>query len=79
MMMVCIYMFPHMQVLCFNEYKAYFTEAVVGLETTSYTVSDTIVSTVEVCTIVRSPSLPCPIDHPFNVSFSTDNGTAGNV
>ena len=74
-----VYTFPHMQVLCFNEYEAYFTEAVVGLETTSYTVSGTIVSTVEVCTIVYSPDLPCPIDHPFNVRFSTVDDTAGNV
>ena len=50
-----------------------------GLERTSYTVSEAIVSMVEVCTIVYSPSLPCPIDHPFNVRFSTDDGTAGNV
>ena len=57
---------------------AYFTEAVVGLERTSYTVFESV-GVVEVCTIVYSPNLRCPIDHPFNVSFSTDDGTAGNV
>ena len=50
-----------------------------GLERTFYTVSESV-GVVEVCTIVvRSPSLPCPIDHPFNVRFSTDDGTTGNV
>ena len=34
-----------------------------GLEITSYTVFENV-SVVEVCTIVYSPSLPCPIDHP---------------
>ena len=57
---------------------AYFTEAVVGLEITSYTVSENV-GVVEVCTIVYSPSLPCPISHPFEVTFSTVDGTAGNV
>ena len=57
---------------------AYFTVAVVGLEMTYYTVLESV-CVVEVCTIVYSPSLPCPIDHPFNVRFSTDDGTAGNV
>ena len=55
-----------------------FTEAVVGLENTSYTVLESV-GVVEVCTIVYSPNLPCPIDHPFNVSFSTDDRTAGDV
>ena len=49
-----------------------------GLEWTSYTVSVNV-SMVEVCTIVYSPFLTCPIDHPFNVRFSTDDGTTGNV
>ena len=49
-----------------------------GLERTYYTVSVNV-SMVEVCTIVYSHSFPCPIDHPFNVRFSTADGTAGNV
>ena len=57
---------------------ASFTEAVVGLERTSYTVLESV-GVVEVCTIVYSPSLPCSIDHHFNVRFSTDDDTAGNV
>ena len=43
---------------------------------TSYTVFENV-SVVEVCTIVYSPSLPCPIDHPFNVRFSTADSDAG--
>ena len=52
-------------------------EAVVGLEKIAYTVSENV-GVVEVCTIVYSPSLSCPISHPFEVRFSTDDGTAGN-
>ena len=48
-----------------------------GLERTSYTVFENV-SVVEVCTIVYSPSIPCPIGHPFNVRFLTADGTAGN-
>ena len=54
-----------------------FTEAVVGLERPLYTEVLESVGVVEVCTIVYSPSLPCPIDHPFNVRFLTDDDTAG--
>ena len=76
---VYIHVSTYASIVIFNEYEAYFTEAVVGLERTSYTVSETIVSMVEVCAIVYSPDLPCPIDHPFNVRFSTVDDTAGNM
>ena len=76
MMMVCTCF--HIYASTFYVHETYFTVAVVGLERTSYTASENV-SMVEVCTIVYSPSLPCPIDHPFNVRFSTDDGTAGNV
>ena len=59
-------------------YGVSFTEAVVGLERTSYTVFENV-SVVEVCTVVYSPSTSCPIAHPFTVSFLTDDGTGGNV
>ena len=47
-----------------------FTEAVVGLERTSYTVSENV-SMVEVCTIVYSPIniLICLIDHAHTMDF----------
>ena len=52
--------------------------AVVGLERTSYTVAEDVSGgVVEVCSIVYSPNLTCPIVHPFEVSLSTDDGTAG--
>ena len=51
--------------------------AVVGLERTLYQVSEDV-GVVEVCAIVFSPSSPCPIAFPFNVSLSTDDGSAGN-
>ena len=55
-----------------------FTEAVVGLENPDYFISERA-TMVEVCTIVYSPNLPCPIDHPFKVRFSTVDDIAGNV
>ena len=55
-----------------------FTGAVVGLEKTSYTVSENV-GAVEVCTIVHNSNLPCPIDHPFEVGLLTESDTAGNV
>ena len=52
----------------------YLTEAVVGLEKISYMYKES-----KVCTIVYSPNLPCPIEHPFNVSFSSDANSAGKL
>ena len=59
-------------------FSTYFTEAVIGLEKTSYTVSKSV-GVMEVCAIVYSPSFACPISHPFEVTFSTADGTAANV
>ena len=52
--------------------------AVVGLETTSYQVTEDV-GVVEVCAIVYSPNanLACPISFPFNVSLSTGDDSAG--
>ena len=52
--------------------------AVVGLERTFYNVSESV-GTVEVCAVVLSPdeSIECPVDFPFNLSLSTNRGTAG--
>ena len=49
-----------------------------GLERTSYTVAENA-GIVEVCVIVYSPRLPCPISQAFEVRFSTNNDSAGNV
>ena len=50
--------------------------AVVGLEKTFYQVSEDV-GVVEVCAIVYSPTIVCPINFPFNVSLSTRNDSAG--
>ena len=52
--------------------------AVVGLEKTFYQVSEDV-GVVEVCAIVYSPTIDCPINFPFDVSLSTDDNTAGIV
>ena len=54
------------------------SEAVVGLENTFYEVSEGV-GLVEVCAIVNSPSIDCPIPFPFNVKISVINNTAGIV
>ena len=50
--------------------------AVVGLERTLYNKTEDVVL-VEVCVIVYSPNISCPIEFPFSVNLSTTNGTAG--
>ena len=52
------------------------SEAVVGLERTLYSVSEDV-GVVEVCAIVYSPIIDCPIAFSFNVSLSTSDSTAG--
>ena len=52
------------------------SEALVGLEKTIYSVSE-YVGVVEVCAIVYSPTINCPIVFPFDVSLSTSENTAG--
>ena len=47
-----------------------------GLEKTFHKVSEDVDS-VEVCAVVNSPSIDCPITFPFNVRISTINNTAG--
>ena len=51
------------------------TAAVVGLEETSYTVSEDV-GFVNVCAIVYSPTIDCPIEFPFSVGLSTRDGSA---
>ena len=50
--------------------------AVVGLQRTFYQVSEGV-GVVEVCAIVHSPVVDCPIEFPFDVTLSTLNGSAG--
>ena len=50
--------------------------AVVGLEKT-YQVSEDV-GVVEVCAIVYTPSVDCPITIPFNVLLSTKGGPGTN-
>ena len=52
------------------------SEAVVGLENIIYSVSENV-GVVEVCAIVYSPTIDCPIKIPFDVSLSTSDNTAG--
>ena len=58
-------------------YILHFTaEGVVGLEVTFYQVSEDV-DVVEVCAIVYSPTIDCPITFPFDVPLSTRDGSAG--
>ena len=50
--------------------------AVVGLENTFYQVSEDV-GVVEVCAVVYSPVIECPIQFSFEVRLSTMDGSAG--
>ena len=71
--------------MCLNIYICTFTvfilhtsDAVVGLERTLYNFPEDV-GVVEVCAIVYSPTIFCPIEFPFDVSLSTSDNTAGMV
>ena len=51
-------------------------EAVVGLEKTFYRISEEAVQ-VEVCAIVYSPALDCPINFAFDIGYYTREDSAG--
>ena len=51
--------------------------AVVGVERTEQSVSEDV-GVVEVCVVVTSPEISCPIQFPFNISLSTADGSAGS-
>ena len=59
-------------------YSIHFPVAVVGVEHTSMSVLETD-GIVELCVIVSSPDINCPISFPFEVRLSTSNATAGNL
>ena len=52
--------------------------AVIGLEQTFYNVSESE-GLVELCVIVRSPFIECPITLSFSVILSTTDGSAGII
>ena len=54
----------------------FYTAAVVGLESTFYQVSEDV-GVVEVCAIVYSPNVACPIEFLFTVRLTTTNDSAG--
>ena len=54
-----------------------YTVVVVGLEETSYEVVENESVMVEVCAVISFPLIDCPVDQSFNVSFSTNDNTAG--
>ena len=53
-----------------------FLVATVGFEETIYQVNEST-GTVEVCAVVYEPYIDCPIQIDFNVTFNTENETAG--
>ena len=55
-----------------------FPDATVGLEMTSYTIREDGVM-IYVCAEVFQPDLPCPTWFPFNVTFTTDDDSAGII
>ena len=50
-------------------------DAHIGLEIT-YTVDENM-GEVKICAHVFEPSIPCPIDFAFNLTFDTIKGSAG--
>ena len=57
-------------------YFFHYTGAEVGLELTSFTVSDSAGS-VELCATVFSPSIQCPIQFPFPIFLTVSNSRTG--
>ena len=53
-----------------------FAGAVVGLDKTLYSVGEDV-ELVEVCVVVHTPTISCPIQFPFNVSLNVFTGNAG--
>ena len=55
-----------------------FPVATVGLEMTSYSIQEDGVM-IYVCAEVLEPDLQCPALFPFNVTFTTDDDSAGII
>ena len=52
------------------------SDAVVGLDKTDYQVSEDV-GVVEVCAIVHTPNITCPIEFTFHINLSTSDKSAG--
>ena len=55
-----------------------YTVAVLGLERTIYSVDEED-GEVEICAVVYSPMIDCPITFPFELAFEVNPDTAGTV
>ena len=64
---------PHVYI---HSYIFSYAVAVVGLERTFYNVSEDM-GVVEVCAIVYSPVIECPIQFSFEVQLITSDASAG--
>ena len=53
------------------------TDATVGLDNSAYTVTEG--GNVEICAIVKSPDIECPINYQFLLAIHTARGSAGIV
>ena len=54
----------------------FYTAAIVGLNRTFYQVSEDA-GVIEVCAIVYSPKVDCPIEFLFDINLIITNGSAG--
>ena len=50
----------------------------IGLEETSFRVMEDV-GMIELCTIVVTPDIECPVEFPFNIHLYTADGTASKV
>ena len=53
------------------------TDATVGLENSAYTVTEG--GDIQVCAIVKSPDIECPINYQLHLIVRTSRGSAGIV
>ena len=67
----CMYSTTDLVKVFFN-----FAGAVVGFYKTLYSVGEDV-ELVEVCVVVHTPTISCPIQFPFNVSLNVFTGNAG--
>ena len=64
----------HKTSLCFMNST---TDATVGLENSAYTVTEG--GDIQVCAIVKSPDIECPINYQLHLIIHTSRGSAGIV
>ena len=61
-----------------SAHSIHFPVAIVGVEHTTISVLETD-GVVQLCAIVSSPDINCPISFSFGVGLSTADGTTGNL